>query len=77
MNALPEFFESAPNGPDHRIQNIISTDICRVDRCSCGTLHVRVRNAYFQMNPDEFVHFAAAVGFAGEPYLGHVSHRGN
>ena len=53
---------------EHRLSCIVDSDMCRIDQCSCGTLHVRIRNMYFKLQPCEFAQLSAAIGIAGEAY---------
>lgn len=62
---------------EHRTRCVVNSGIVRVDQCSCGVMHVRIRDAHFKMSPCEFTHFAAAIGMAGEPHLTQISHRAN
>ena len=64
-------------GDGHRLVTIASTPFCRVDRCSCGTIHMRLRNVTMKLCPEEFLQVATTIGLAGEPYLVENAMRAN
>lgn len=74
---LPFGFGQSGTRGEHTVSCLVSTELSRIDRCSCGTFHIRIRNAHFKMSPCEFTNFAAAVGLVSEPFLNEISHRAN
>lgn len=51
----------------HRLTPLIQTPLVRIDRCSCGTMHLRIGGQLLKLCPAQFHQVAAAIGIVGEP----------
>jgi hypothetical protein len=71
------FTDGAGRLSGHGLTRLAATRACRIDRCNCGTLHLRIGDFHLKLSPDDFLQVAATIGIAAEPYLVYTTSRAN
>ncbi len=58
----------------HVLTNLVSSKGCRIDKCSCGTYHVRIASMSIKLSREQFRELHGVLGMAAAESLGEALH---